>query len=27
MNYVVQRACGQKLTEIFNNYIKQAGMG
>jgi beta-lactamase family protein len=27
MNYVVQRACGQKLTDIFNLYIKQAGMG
>jgi CubicO group peptidase (beta-lactamase class C family) len=27
MNYVVQRACGQNLTEIFNSYIKQAGMG
>jgi CubicO group peptidase (beta-lactamase class C family) len=27
MNYVVQRACGQTLTEIFNSYIKQAGMG
>jgi CubicO group peptidase (beta-lactamase class C family) len=27
LNYVVQRACGQKLTDIFDLYIKQAGMG
>ncbi len=27
MNYVVQRACGQKLTDIFDLYIKQLGMG
>ncbi|MFL5403076.1 MAG: serine hydrolase, partial [Gemmatimonadales bacterium] len=27
MNYVVQKACGQKLTDIFDTYIKQAGMG
>ncbi len=27
MNYAVQRACGQKLTDIFDLYIKQAGMG
>lgn len=27
LNYVVQRACGQKLTDIFNLYIKQYGMG
>lgn len=27
MNYVVQKACGQKLTDIFDLYIKQAGMG
>ena len=27
MNYVVQRACGQKLTDIFDQYIKQPGMG
>jgi CubicO group peptidase (beta-lactamase class C family) len=27
MNYVVQKACGQKLTDIFDLYIKQSGMG
>jgi CubicO group peptidase (beta-lactamase class C family) len=27
LNYVVQRACGQKLTDIFDLYIKQLGMG
>jgi CubicO group peptidase (beta-lactamase class C family) len=27
LNYVVQRACGQKLTEIFDLYIRQPGMG
>jgi CubicO group peptidase (beta-lactamase class C family) len=27
LNYVVQRACGQKLTDIYDQYIKQAGMG
>jgi CubicO group peptidase (beta-lactamase class C family) len=27
LNYVVQRACGQKLTDIFDLYIKQPGMG
>jgi CubicO group peptidase (beta-lactamase class C family) len=27
LNYVVQRACGQKLTDIFDLHIKQAGMG
>jgi CubicO group peptidase (beta-lactamase class C family) len=27
MNYVVQRACGQPLTEIYDQYIKQTGMG
>jgi CubicO group peptidase (beta-lactamase class C family) len=27
MNYVVQKACGQKLTDIFDLYIKQPGMG
>jgi CubicO group peptidase (beta-lactamase class C family) len=27
LNYVVQRACGQKLTEIFDLHIKQPGMG
>jgi CubicO group peptidase (beta-lactamase class C family) len=27
MNYVVQKACGQKLLDIFNLYIKQTGMG
>jgi CubicO group peptidase (beta-lactamase class C family) len=27
LNYVVQRACGQKLLDIFNLYIKQSGMG
>ena len=27
LNYVVQRACGQKLTDIFDLYIKQSGMG
>lgn len=27
MNYAVQRACGQKLTDIYDQYIKQAGMG
>jgi hypothetical protein len=27
LNYVVQRACGQKLTDIYNLYIKRPGMG
>jgi CubicO group peptidase (beta-lactamase class C family) len=27
LNYVVQRACGQKLANIFDLYIKQSGMG
>jgi len=27
LNYVVQRACGRKLTDIYSLYIKQAGMG
>ena len=27
LNYVVQRACGQKLTDIYDQYIKQVGMG
>jgi CubicO group peptidase (beta-lactamase class C family) len=27
LNYVVQKACGQKLTDIFDLYIKQVGMG
>ena len=27
MNYVVQNACGQKLSDIFDLHIKQAGMG
>jgi CubicO group peptidase (beta-lactamase class C family) len=27
LNYVVQRACGRKLTDIFDLYIKQSGMG
>jgi CubicO group peptidase (beta-lactamase class C family) len=27
LNYVVQKACGQKLSDIFDLYIKQAGMG
>jgi len=27
LNYLVQRACGQKLIEIFDQHIKQAGMG
>jgi CubicO group peptidase (beta-lactamase class C family) len=27
VNYIVQRACGQKLTDIFDQHIKQAGMG
>jgi hypothetical protein len=27
LNYVVQKACGQKLTDIFDFHIKQAGMG
>ena len=27
MNYVVQQACGQKLSDIYAQYIKQAGMG
>jgi CubicO group peptidase (beta-lactamase class C family) len=27
LNYVVQRACGQKLTDIYDQYIKQTGMG
>jgi CubicO group peptidase (beta-lactamase class C family) len=27
LNYVVQRACGQRLTDIFDLSIKQSGMG
>jgi CubicO group peptidase (beta-lactamase class C family) len=27
LNYVVQKACGQKLSAIFDLYIRQAGMG
>jgi len=27
LNYVVQRACGMKLTDIYDLYIRQAGMG
>jgi CubicO group peptidase (beta-lactamase class C family) len=27
MNYVVQKACGQKLLDIFNVYIRKSGMG
>jgi CubicO group peptidase (beta-lactamase class C family) len=27
LNYAVQRACGQKLTDIYSRYIKQSGMG
>jgi CubicO group peptidase (beta-lactamase class C family) len=27
LNYVVQNACGQSLADIFDAYIKQAGMG
>lgn len=27
LNYVVQRACGMKLTDIYDQYIKQWGMG
>jgi CubicO group peptidase (beta-lactamase class C family) len=27
MNYVVQKACGQTLSDIFNLHIKQPGMG
>jgi CubicO group peptidase (beta-lactamase class C family) len=27
LNYAVQRACGQKLTDIYALYIKQSGMG
>ena len=27
LNYVVQKACGQKLTDIYELYIKQPGMG
>jgi len=27
LNYVVQRACSRKLSDIFDLYIKQAGMG
>lgn len=27
LNYVVQRACGQKLADIYDLYIKQTGMG
>ncbi len=27
LNYVVQSACGLKLTDIYDRYIKQAGMG
>ncbi|MEO7987751.1 MAG: serine hydrolase domain-containing protein, partial [Gemmatimonadales bacterium] len=27
LDYVVQRACGMKLTDIYDGYIKQPGMG
>ena len=27
MNYVVQKACGQKLTDIYDLFIRQPGMG
>ncbi len=27
LNYVVQRACGESLVDIFDSYIKQHGMG
>jgi CubicO group peptidase (beta-lactamase class C family) len=27
LNYVVQKACGLKLTDIFNLHLKQSGMG
>jgi len=27
MNYVVQQACGRKLSDIYASYIKQGGMG
>ncbi|HET7425040.1 MAG TPA: serine hydrolase domain-containing protein [Gemmatimonadales bacterium] len=27
LNYVVQQACGRKLTDIYASYIRQAGMG
>jgi len=27
LNYVVQAACGQKLTDIYELYLKQVGMG
>ena len=27
LNYAVQRACGQSLADIFDQHIKQAGMG
>jgi len=27
LNYVVQRACGQKLADIYDLYIKRSGMG
>jgi CubicO group peptidase (beta-lactamase class C family) len=27
LNYVVQKACGQKLTDIYDQYIRQTGMG
>lgn len=27
LNYVVQRACGMKLTDIYDSCIRQAGMG
>lgn len=27
LNYVVQRACGLKLTDIYEQYIRQVGMG
>jgi CubicO group peptidase (beta-lactamase class C family) len=27
LNYVVQQACGQSLTDIFDLFIKQSGMG
>jgi hypothetical protein len=27
LNYAVQQACGQKLTDIYTRYIKQVGMG
>jgi CubicO group peptidase (beta-lactamase class C family) len=27
LNYIVQKACGQKLADIYDLYIKQSGMG